>query len=411
MKQLTLLSLLMMFVMSSCEKDLYDAEAASKNKNVSELIIPQNFNWEMSRQVTSRLSAAVETRVSLFLAKECTEETKIAEYTLSPTIDGTPIVLDVPTSINKIYVKEEGKEPQEVTIENNSIQYTLPATTTRAATQSSSNKLDDIFYSTWYTILLEDQFPQLGDYDFNDFVANYRYRTHYRNSPNRKKIKLNKIEVDIRINAIGGHLPYHPFLRINGLNSANKNTVITGIDGLGNESSLRIYEYDNGNRTITLDLSRFSFKPEQNKYINTLKEEEMTTPKTVAITIDFKNQGENINVEGIDVDKKGSLDMDLFLMKEDMEIHKKGMTPLNVQQYPHNKIHDGEGNTYYCNYKNLVWAIEVPALIPHAVEKGNFSTAYPHFNEWVTSGGEQFKDWYKVNDKNKVIDLSSFWNK
>lgn len=408
MKKMFLFSLLISCMMSSCQKDLYDAEEAERNKKVSDLIVPENFNWEMSRKVNIYLKAANETRVSLFLSKECTANTQIAEYTVSPIIDVAPIEFDVPTSINKIYLKETEKAPQELAIQNNTIEYTLPIT--RAAKLNTIDK-SDIFYSTWYTVLLEDQFPLLGDYDFNDFVANYRYRTYYNNSPNGKKIKLYKIEVDLRINAIGGCLPYHPFLRINGLNSANKNTTIIGTDELGNQSDMRIYNYDKGNQAMTLDLSRFSFKPEQNKYINTVKDEETIAPKTATITIDFNNQGENIDVEGIDVDQKGRLDIELFLLKKEMEIHKKGMAPLNVGQYPYDKIHGGEGKTYYCNKNNLVWVIEVPKLIPHAIEKENFSRAYPSFNEWVTSGGEKAKEWYNEKDKDRVIDLSDFWSK
>lgn len=394
--------------MTSCQKDLYDAEEAERNKKVSDLIVPENFNWEMSRKVTINLKSAIETKVSLFLSKECTAETQIAEYTISSVADLMPIELDLPASIDRIYAKEIGKTPEELTIQNNSIEYTLP--TTRVAKPNTVEQ-SDIFYSTWYTVLLEDQFPLLGDYDFNDFVANYRYRTYYNISPNGKKIKLSKIEVDLRINAIGGCLPYHPFLRINGLNSANNNTTIIGKDGSGNQTNMRIYYYDRGNKAMTIDISRFSLKPEWNKYINTVKDEKMMAPTTASITIDFNNQGENTNSGGIDVEQKGRLNIEIFLMKKDMEIHKKGMLPLNVGQYPHHEIQNGEGKTYYCNNKNLVWVIEVPELISHAIEKENFSRAYPRFNEWVTSGGEKAKDWYHEKNKDKVIDLSNFWSK
>ena len=57
-------------------------------------------------------------------------------------------------------------------------------TTSRAVTRGHDIE-DDIDYDKWEgviyhpkngwgTIMFEDQFPSLGDYDFNDFVVNYK---------------------------------------------------------------------------------------------------------------------------------------------------------------------------------------------------------------------------------------------
>ena len=44
-----------------------------------------------------------------------------------------------------------------------------------------------------------------------------------------------------------------------------------------------------------------------------------------------------------------------------------------------------------------IWAFKCPTLTRHTWERMYFSNAYPHFKEWVESGGEAAKDWYKTD--------------
>ena len=70
----------------------------------------------------------------------------------------------------------------------------------------------------WGTIMFEDQFPSLGDYDFNDFVVNYKVQFQ-----GIKKIDheytAQFIQIGLRLKAIGGIFPYSPYLRLKEINS------------------------------------------------------------------------------------------------------------------------------------------------------------------------------------------------
>ncbi len=51
-------------------------------------------------------------------------------------------------------------------------------------------------------------------------------------------------------------------------------------------------------------------------------------------------------------------------------------------------------STYYMGKNGEVWAFKCPTLTKHVWDKLYFSRAYPHFEEWVTSNGAQYPDWY-----------------
>lgn len=61
------------------------------------------------------------------------------------------------------------------------------------------------------TVLFEDNYPQKGDYDFNDYVITYNLDVKF------CKRKLSKIEVELKFVAKGGELPYEPYLCLSGI--------------------------------------------------------------------------------------------------------------------------------------------------------------------------------------------------
>ena len=83
-----------------------------------------------------------------------------------------------------MYVKYgNGSEIQTVPVESNgTISIVVPANATalsRVTTRANKEvETNNIFNYPGYgngTIMFEDMYPALGDYDFNDFVAWYRY--------------------------------------------------------------------------------------------------------------------------------------------------------------------------------------------------------------------------------------------
>ncbi|MDD3036625.1 LruC domain-containing protein [Bacteroides sp.] len=403
MKKLALIFTATICFLSSCQKDLYDPEQAKQNQKMTDLVIPADFNWEMTQNVTSNLTSRANTRVSVFTDSECTN--KIGEYTVYSEANEVPIVFNVPSALKELYVQPQGQSAQAVKIENGSINQELIQTTTiRGGKNDDTEDIEeyDTFERQWYTVMFEDMFPKLGDYDFNDFVANYKYSTKWSSKNNPK---LESITIDVRINAIGGNLPYSPYLRIEGLNSANNISSITP-----SEYVERIRQgTDNGNgagnKSITLKLKNLDFTPKPYEFINTQTDQSIKDPETITITIDFKNGGNNEN-------QVGALDFDFFLANDNgIEIHKKGKKPvLKGNTYPTN-IEGGEGNDFYSNEKNYIWAIEIPGEVHHAIEKADFLKAYTGFAKWAETGGVSNPEWYTGSvNTDLIIDLSNKWN-
>ncbi len=51
-------------------------------------------------------------------------------------------------------------------------------------------------------------------------------------------------------------------------------------------------------------------------------------------------------------------------------------------------------NVPYSGTNGAVWGFKCPTLTRHIWNKLYFSQAYPHYEEWITSGGTQYPDWY-----------------
>ena len=64
--------------------------------------------------------------------------------------------------------------------------------------------------------------------------------------------------------------------------------------------------------------------------------------------------------------------------------------------------------TPYVSKTGQVWAFKCPTLTRHIWEKQSFAKAYPLYEGWVTSGGTQNADWYKLENAN-VSYLSCEW--
>ena len=81
---------------------------------------------------------------------------------------------------------------------------------------SRANGQAVIFYPAqengWGTLMFEDLWPAYGDYDFNDFVVNYKMQLY----PNNKNM-VKEMILGIRVKAIGGSLPYDLCLAIKGI--------------------------------------------------------------------------------------------------------------------------------------------------------------------------------------------------
>ena len=174
------------------------------------------------------------------------------------------------------------------------------------------------------TIMFEDQFPSLGDYDFNDFVVNYKVQFQGIRKVD-KKYTAQYIQIGLRLKAIGGIFPYSPYLRLKEIDSdevesievyETKN-VIPAIDGVELVP----------NKHLIIDYSpliKNLAKPAGSQYYNTEKNALVATSDlpeiNILITLKKRKEVKEI-LEGDE--------FDLYLKRNDSgtEIHMNGIEP------------------------------------------------------------------------------------
>ena len=227
------------FAFSSCEKNLYDeSKQSEKEIKMTDLNIPEDFQWNLTQVTKGTTIANTQTKVSLFLDEKCSKDEKVATIPVYNKAINLP--LSLPTYVKTIYAQYQSKSGKMITKSvavnaNGSYTLNIPdaieAIPTRAITRDNNKKdddyniEDDIKYDKergvvyhpkkgWGTIMFEDQFPSLGDYDFNDFVANYQVLFEVSKAKEKDEYESKYIAIGLCLKAVGGVFPYNPYLRL-----------------------------------------------------------------------------------------------------------------------------------------------------------------------------------------------------
>lgn len=411
------------FTFSSCEKNLYDeSKQPEKDIQVKDLEIPADFTWKLTQATHVETSANIPTMVSFFLDKACSDDKELGSIPVYKDVLNLP--LSIPTYATTIYAKyesENGTNILEIPM-NPDGSFSLniidaKATTTRAVTREYDIE-DDITFKggvvyhpskNWGTIMFEDQFPSLGDYDFNDFVVNYKVQFQ-EVKKHDGDYKARVIQIGLRLRAVGGIYSCNPYLR---LKEIKPNDV----------ESVRIYESHNiipkpdgilhpvkNNKHLVIDCSSLMTnlqKPAGSQYFNVEKGALVKTEDLpeINIVIELKNRKK---VDDILEDDE----FDLYLQRDNgIEIHMNGIEPVSYK-YPaydpnlrpvYESDGDIEDDNYYFSKEKLIWGLRVPDNIAHAIEKANFLEAYKNFAKWAESGGKNTPNWYNQGNASKEL--------
>ncbi len=408
---------------SSCEKNLYDeSKQPEKEIHVKDLEIPEDFQWKLSQTAEGTVSATTPTMVSLFLNEACNEEEKVATIPVDAETSNLP--LSIPTYIKTLYAQYKNsnngttKVPVTVNADGSFSLNIADSKVNRSRVITRGHDIEDdtelaggVIYhpkNGWGTIMFEDQFPLLGDYDFNDFVINYKVQFQGLEK-DKKKYTAKYIQIGLRLKAVGGIFPYSPYLRLKEIDS---NDV----------ESIEVYESSNinpapdeikiiPNKHLILDCSLLTenlHKPAGSKYFNTEKNALADTDDLpeIHILIELKD---NKDVKDIIEDDE----FDLYLKRNDSgtEIHMNGIEPV-AYKYPFNDKNlfpvyesdgDEEDDNYYYSRERLIWGLRVPGNPAHAIEGADFLKAYKGFAKWAQSGGKNEQNWYNQGNADESL--------
>ncbi|HVW95300.1 MAG TPA: LruC domain-containing protein [Mucilaginibacter sp.] len=249
---------------------------------------------------------------------------------------------------------------------------------------------------TFGTLLFEDLWPATGDYDLNDLVVGYRYKT-VSNAQNQAVEMYADYMVKAAgasfINGFGVQFPFSP----------SQVKTVTGQKLIGN------YITQNSNGTeasqskaviIPFDNYQAIIKRPGGYYINTQNGAPYITGDTVHVHMNFNSP--------ISLGTLGTAPFNPFLIsnqRRGYEVHLPNMAPTDLA----NKALFGtlQDNTqtgmgiYYKSKDSWPWALNFTVPFDYPAEGFAISKAYNYFLDWAKSGGTTHQDWYLDSGNNR----------
>ena len=235
------------------------------------------------------------------------------------------------------------------------------------------------------TLAFEDLWPYYGDYDMNDLVVGYKFKVV---STSQSKVADVYCTFTVRATGAGLH---------NGFGFQFQNvppTAIVSVEGVGQQNGYTISSNgtEGGQTSAT-----FIVYDDQYKFMsawNTVKGGQTCPEKTFNVHIKFvantvviqqlaiQNWNPFIVIGGV---RGHELHLPNYFptSKVDPSIWGTGDDATNPSQ-----------NKWYKSKTNLPWAIDIYGHFSYPVENADISNAYLHFQDWVSSNGTQYQDWW-----------------
>lgn len=252
------------------------------------------------------------------------------------------------------------------------------------------------------TLMFEDLWPRIGDYDFNDLVVDYRINriTDSKNEVVDAVIELNTRAIGAGFkNGFGieftGIAP-EKVLGISGTKIGARSVHHFSDNGLEADTKwLTLIAYDNALQVLPYAGGGVTG-------VNTETAAPRQKVETQVITVTFKKDGKASANGAVHIKELGPDNFNPFLVQNqnrEVEVHLPGKPPTALaDQSLFGTIDDNssESNGVYYQSKdaNLPWALHVNQSIPYMIEKESFSSGFFKFKEWVISNGTAYKDWY-----------------
>jgi|GEM_PF-3046867 len=239
---------------------------------------------------------------------------------------------------------------------------------------------------TWNTLMFEDKWPELGDYDFNDLVIKYQYE-FYANADNEVVDLVAHFQVVAAgasyANGFGFKLdiPNSSVLDVNGYVHSGSTSIVLNANKTeqGASDEAVIIVYDNINTSL------------EGTYINVRRDgtTREIDPIIVHVSLD--------KVQNIDF---STINPFLYVNQvRGHEVHLMGYSPTSKADNSYFGTGDdnSDNGTYYSSTQRFPWCLNVPADVRHMLETFDFTIGYPDFVKWANSGGTQYLDWYRTH--------------
>lgn len=252
------------------------------------------------------------------------------------------------------------------------------------------------------TLAFEDLWPVKGDYDFNDLVVDYNFN-QITNADN----KVVSVKAALTVRAIGASKSNGFGIQLN--QSPDNIKSVSGAKLTHNIISLNANgtEANQDKAVIIAFDNAFSLlKRSGGNGINTTNGLTYQTPQTLNIDVEL--------VKPVAYNTFGTPPYNPFIfidLDRSKEVHLPASEPTSLADRSLLGTGDDDSNPvtgkYYMSDNYLPWAINLPVKFDYPAEKQNITKAFLKFNDWASSRGFNYMDWY-VN-KNGYRESSLFY--
>lgn len=245
------------------------------------------------------------------------------------------------------------------------------------------------------TLAYEDLWPSKGDYDFNDLVIDYRFKT-ITNGSNH----IVETFATFTIKAFGASFENGFGFQLGNNTIASSAIVsVTGYDLQEGYINLAANGIESSQSMPTIIVYDNAFNIMQHPGIgigvNTETSAPYVEPETIDIYIDYTDGVYTLTELAI-------ADFNPFIivnLVREVEVHLPDYPPTSLANQALFGSNDDDSNPattkYYKTVSNLPWAIHIPEPFDYPIEKTEITSAYLKFAEWAESGGALFPDWYQ----------------
>ena len=245
------------------------------------------------------------------------------------------------------------------------------------------------------SLVFEDLWPGMGDYDFNDLVLDYRFKT-VTSATN----KVTEVYATFVIRAIGAGMSNGFGFQLSGNAVSGADVEVTGTKLRENFIMLNANGTEAGQDKITVIVydNVFKIMPQQGGFgVNTMPGQPYIKPDTSVVAIIFKPNTYTIADLGID-------NFNPFMivnLDRGKEIHLPDNPPTNLVNPAYFNTADDNSDPpsgrYYKTKTNLPWVLRISTGYDYTNETYQITSAYLKFAPWAQSGGVQYPDWNLKN--------------
>jgi len=236
--------------------------------------------------------------------------------------------------------------------------------------------------TSYYIVGYEDQFPNLGDYDFNDLVVAYRV-----NFGLNEELEVVTVSAEGYLIARGGSYDHSWHLRIDLPEGSQADGTFQLYIPPGSSSGSELIQYIDTNSGLDITLfnntTSLFFDP-ASPFTNTIWDGEHILGHKFSFEITLSNP---VTLAEMD---QAPFDPYLFVHNTNLEIHLEGKSPVLPES-----DNTSRGLTSFSDENGYPFALVFPEEWQFPNEYVDIGAAYPQLLEYIQSNRQSKIDWYK----------------